>query len=146
MQLSTILLFATSALAAPSVPRADANTVSAMAAVPEWTIVNFTRTCNKTDTECVVSFAVDTHVSPVTACSYKVTGAPASRTSTNGIVCGPYTLSSGWSGQFGPNNGFTTWSLVDWSKKLIAWPAYSDAELVNGVAVAPNKSYAPQNL
>lgn len=144
MHASTVLLFAASALAAPSLPRSDA--VSAMAAVPEWTIVDFTRTCNKADTECTVSFAVDTHVSPVTSCSYKVTGAPASRTSTSGIICGPYTISSGWSGVFGPDNGFTTWSLADWSKKLITWPSYQDKELVNGVAVTPNKSYAPQNL
>jgi hypothetical protein len=35
---------------------------------------------------------------------------------------------------------------VDWSKRLIVWPAYSDSELVNGKAVTPDKSYAPQTL
>jgi len=113
---------------------------------PQWVIQGFTRTCNAADTSCTVSFAVNTQQSPATACSYTVTGSPASQASTNGITCGPYTISSGWSGQFGPGNGFTTWSVVDFSKRLIVWPAYNDRELVNGAAVTPDKSYAPQNL
>jgi hypothetical protein len=114
--------------------------------VPQWTIKSFTRTCNPADTSCVVTFAVDTGLATPTGCGYTVTGAPASRTSVNGINCGPYTISSGWSGVFGPNNGFTTWSVVDFGKRLIVWPAYADWELVNGVTVTPDKSYAPQNL
>ncbi|AEO69778.1 5ae6ead1-aae3-41a2-9ce8-1359dbdce9cb [Thermothielavioides terrestris] len=140
-----LLAAAGSTLAAPALnTRSEA--VSAMATVPEWIIRSFTRTCNADDTSCTVSFGVDTQTAPVTNCSYTVTGAPASQTSTNGISCGPYTISSSWSGQFGPGNGFTTWSVVDWSQRLIVWPAYSDKELVNGVAVTPDKSYAPQTL
>ncbi|KAK4120197.1 hypothetical protein N657DRAFT_649253 [Parathielavia appendiculata] len=136
---------ASGAFAAPTLDnRSDA--VSAMAQVPQWIIKSFTRTCNANDTSCTVSFGIDTQTAPVTACSYTVTGTPASRASTSGITCGPYTLSSAWSGQFGDGNGFTTWSVVDWSKRLIVWPAYSDRELVNGVAVTPDKSYAPQSL
>jgi hypothetical protein len=134
-----------SALAALAMStRSDA--VSAMAEVPQWKIKSLTRTCNAENTSCNVSFGIDTQTAPVTACSYTVTGAPASQASTSGITCGPYTISSGWSGQFGAENGFTTWSVVDWSKRLIVWPAYSDRELVNGVAVTPDKSYAPQTL
>lgn len=136
---------ASSAFAAPAVDtRSDA--VSAMAAVPQWTIKSFTRTCNAENTSCAVSFGIDTQTSPVTNCSYTVVGANANQASTNGVTCGPYTISSGWSGQFGVDNGFTTWSVVDWSKRLIVWPAYSDRELVNGQAVTPDKSYAPQTL
>ncbi|KAK4096573.1 hypothetical protein N658DRAFT_501430 [Parathielavia hyrcaniae] len=145
---SFILGLAAAAGSASAVPTLDArsDTVSAMAEVPQWIIKSFTRTCNANDTSCTVSFGIDTQSAHVTACSYTVTGAPASRASTNGITCGPYTLSSGWSGQFGDGNGFTTWSVVDWSKRQIVWPAYSDRELVNGVAVTPDKSYAPQSL
>ena len=132
-------------LAAPALDT-RAESVSAMAEVPQWTIKSFTRTCNAGDTSCTVSFGIDTHTTPVTSCSYTVTGSPASQTSTNGITCGPYTISSGWSGVFGPGNGFTTWSVADWSKRLITWPAYADHELANGVAVSPDKSYAPQTL
>jgi hypothetical protein len=146
MQLTTTLLAIIAASAAIAAPLEARSEVSAMAAVPQWTIKSFKRTCNAADTSCTVSFGVDTHLAPVTDCSYTVTGAPASRTSTSGITCGPYTISSGWSGVFGPGNGFTTWSLVDWSQRLITWPAYSDSELVNGVAVTPDKSYAPQTL
>ncbi|KAK4039661.1 hypothetical protein C8A01DRAFT_46918 [Parachaetomium inaequale] len=149
MQFNTVFLglvaAASSAMAAPTLDTRS-GAVSAMAEVPQWTIKSFTRTCNADDTSCDVTFGVDTQTAPVTNCSYTVTGSPASRASTNGIACGPYTISSGWSGQFGVENGFTTWSVVDWSKRLITWPAYNDRELVNGQAVTPDKSYAPQTL
>lgn len=149
MHFNTILLSlaaaASSALAAPAV-EARAEVVSAMAAAPQWIIQGFTRTCNAADTSCTVSFAVNTQQSPATACSYTITGSPASQAPANGVTCGPYTISSGWSGQFGPGNGFTTWSVVNYNQRLIVWPAYNDRELVNGVAVTPDKSYAPQNL
>ncbi|KXX81403.1 hypothetical protein MMYC01_203079 [Madurella mycetomatis] len=141
----SLVAAASNAFAAPAL-ESRSEAVSAMAAVPQWTIKSFTRTCNAEDTSCTVSFGIDTKTSPVIKCSYTVTGAPASRASTDGIVCGPYTISSGWSGQFGPEEGFTTWSVVDWNRRLIAWPAYTDRELVNGVAVTPDKSYAPQTL
>ncbi|KAK3356864.1 hypothetical protein B0T25DRAFT_589318 [Lasiosphaeria hispida] len=147
MQFSTLFLglsAAASAMAAPAAINTEA--VSAMAAVPEWTIKSFTRTCNKADTSCVVSFGIDNHLAPVTQCGYTVVGSPASQAATDGIRCGVYTVSSGWSGVFGPGNGFTTWSVVNWDLRLIAWPSYSDRELTNGVAVTPDKSYAPANL
>jgi hypothetical protein len=149
MHFNTVLLglvaAASSTFAAPTVDT-RAESVSAMAEVPQWIVKSFTRTCNAGDTSCTVTFGIDTQTAPVTSCSYTVTGAPASQASTNGITCGPYTISSGWSGVFGPGNGFTTWSVVDWSKRLITWPSYADHELVNGQAVTPNKSYAPQTL
>jgi len=142
MQYSTILLslLATVATAAPADP------VSARADVKPWIIKSFTRTCNASDTSCVVKFGIDTQIAPVTNCQYTVTGNPASRTSANGVTCGAYTVSSGWSGQFGEGNGFTTWAVVDFGKKLITWPAYSDKEVVNGKAVVPDKAYVPANL
>ncbi|KAK3387973.1 hypothetical protein B0H63DRAFT_471283 [Podospora didyma] len=144
------LVAATSAMAAPAINSARAaDSVSAMADVPQWTFNAFTRTCNADDTSCTISFDVDTHLAAATHCAYSVTAAApakASRASVNGVTCGAYTISSGWSGQFGEGNGFTTWSVVDWSKRLITWPAYSDRELVNGVAVTPNKSFAPTTL
>lgn len=149
MHFNTIFLgfvaAASSAVAAPAIDT-RAESVSAMAEVPQWIVKSFTRSCDKDDTSCNVKFGIDPQNAPVTSCSYNVTGSPASQASTNGITCGPYTISSGWSGVFGPGNGFTTWSVVDWSKRLIAWPAYADHELVNGRAVTPDKSYAPQTL
>ncbi|KAK3321899.1 hypothetical protein B0H66DRAFT_182897 [Apodospora peruviana] len=143
MQLSTILL---GALAAASTTLAAPAADIEARAVPAWTITGYKRTCNAADTSCTVTFGVDTHLAAATPCSFTLTGSPASHASTSGKICGPYTVSSGWSGQFGPGNGFTTLSVVDFAKKLIVWPAYSDSEAKNGVAVTPDKSYAPSAL
>lgn len=168
-----LLASAGSTLAAPGVAgaRPDASAVSVSAATappPHWIIKSFTRTCNAADTSCAVSFGVDTGAQTVTSvtagasvttvvtnCSYTVTvnttitgggaaPAPASQASTSGILCGAYAVSSSWNGQFGAGNGFTTWCVVDGSRKLAVWPAYTDRELVNGVAVVPDRSYPPQ--
>jgi hypothetical protein len=136
---------ASTAFAAPAL-NSRSGAVSAMAAVPEWTIESFTRTCNEDDTSCDVSFGINTQTAPVTDCTYTVTGTPASQASTSDIKCGPYTLTSSWSDQWGPENGFTTWSLIDWDNRLITWPSYADRDLVNGQAVTPDRSYAPQAL
>ena len=128
---------------------APANAVSANPAVAQWTIEGFTRTCNAADTSCTVSFTVDTHAgpSPQTGCSYVVTGSPASQTDVkNPVTCGPYSVTSGWSGQFGPGNGFTTWAVVNYAQRLIIFPAYSDSEIKNGVTYTPDKSYSPQTF
>jgi hypothetical protein len=137
MQYTTAILgflaAATSVSAAP--------TVHARAA--DWTITNFKRTCNNANTSCTVSFGIDTHVAPVTACTYTVTGAaPVSRAAAGPVTCGAYTVTSGWSDQFGADAGFTTWSVADWSKKLIAYPSYADRDVVNGAVVKPDRSFA----
>ncbi|KAI4858696.1 small secreted protein [Hypoxylon rubiginosum] len=137
----TTLLSAT-ALAAPT----PAASKSAMADVAQWTIESLKRVCDAADTSCTWTFAVDTHVGAATPCSFTVKGSPASQTDSSGSVCGPYTVSSGWSGQFGPGNGFTTLSVVDFSKKLIVWPAYTDKQLAGGAVVSPDLSFAPTSI
>ncbi|KFX94897.1 hypothetical protein V490_04099 [Pseudogymnoascus sp. VKM F-3557] len=147
MQLTTMLLGAVVAagiIAAPAPAPADAK--SMMANVAQWTIEGMVRTCNAADTSCKWSFNIATHTANPTPCQYTVTGKPASHASTNGVHCGGFTISSGWSGQFGPGNGFTTLAVVDNAKKLIVWPAYTDKQLANGVVVTPNQSYAPVTL
>ncbi|KAK4164055.1 hypothetical protein QBC43DRAFT_318643 [Cladorrhinum sp. PSN259] len=140
---------ASTALAAPALD-ARAEVVSAMAAGPEWTIGSFKRTCNAADTSCTVSFTlpnIDDGGLTGFGCTYIVeAAAPASRAPVNGKTCGPYTISSSWSGQFGEGQGFTTWAIVHYAKRLIVWPAYADWELKNDTVVVPNKSYAPAVL
>jgi hypothetical protein len=137
------LFAANSAFAAPA---PVSNSVSMMAAVPEWTIENMKRVCNKADTQCDWTFGVNTGVAnaKATACTLTVKGTKASRLNGGPAKCGPYTVTSGWSGQF--EVGFTTLSVVDNSKKLIVWPAYNDNEIKDGKVVSPNKKYAPANL
>ena len=51
-------------------------------------------------------------------------------------------LGSTWSGQFGENAGFQTLSVVKAGQ--IVYPAYTDAELVDGQTVSPDKSFKPE--
>ncbi|KAI1387856.1 small secreted protein [Hypoxylon trugodes] len=135
-------VFATVALAAPT-PAAEAK--SAVADVPQWTVEGLKRVCDDADTSCTWTFSVDTHLADPTPCSFTVKGSPASQTDSANNVCGPYTIGSGWSDQFGPENGFTTLSVVDVAQKLIIWPSYSDATLAGG-AVAADLSYPPTSI
>ena len=135
------ILAATTALAAP----APAPAVKSMMAAGEWTLAAFTRTCNGDDTSCDYAFGININDgSPATDCRYTVAGAPASHAPTNSVACGAFRVGSTWSGQFGPDRGFTTLSVVLGTQ--IAYPAYTDQQLVNGVAVTPDQSYVPQNL
>jgi len=145
MQLTTTLfatlLSATAALAAPA-----AGSVSMMAAVPEWTIESMKRVCNSGDTTCTYTFTINTHSGTATSCKFIHNGKPASQTSGGPGQCGRFSITSGWSGQFGPGNGFTTLSVVDNTHKLIVWPAYTDKQLQGGKVVKPDQSYAPAAL
>lgn len=139
-------LLAAVASAAPAPAAGKLLAVSKMAEGAQWTIESFTRTCNGADTSCAVSFTIDTGANE-TPCTFKVDAASrASRAPTAGVTCGDYTVSSSWSGQFGEGQGFTTFAVVDNVKRLIAWPAYTDKQLVNGRAVTPDQSYTPARL
>ncbi|KAL0255060.1 hypothetical protein SLS55_009587 [Diplodia seriata] len=145
MQFTTALLgllaASTTAFAAP----ADLEAKLMTAVASKWTVTDFTRSCNGGDTSCHVSFGVNRNDgSAVQKCSYDVTGAPASKASYNSVACGAYTISSGWSGQFGADAGFSTLAVTD--AKQIIYPAYTDKQLVNGQVVKPDQSYAPQAL
>ncbi|KAL8400835.1 hypothetical protein RB594_001019 [Gaeumannomyces avenae] len=125
MLFSKTALFSLLAAAASAAPVPE-EAQSMVAAVPQWTIANFKRTCNGADTSCTVEFAVDTHLAAPTPCSYVV--------------------SSGWDGSWGEGNGFTTWAVVDFGNRLIVWPAYTDKQLVNGQVVKPDLSFQPQSI
>ncbi|XXG95785.1 hypothetical protein Hte_002056 [Hypoxylon texense] len=140
-------LLSATALAAPT----PAASKSAMADVAQWTITSLKRVCDAADTSCTWSFGIDTHAAggaAATPCTFTVkSGAlPASQTDSSGNVCGAYTVGSGWSGQFGPGNGFTTLSVVDYASKLIVWPAYTDKQLAGGAVVTPDLSFAPTSI
>ena len=134
-------------LSLPLLPRSiRPRPLATRGASPPWIIKLFKRSCNAADTECWVSFGVDTQLSPVVNCSYGVKGTQASRRSTDSISCGPYTISSGWNGSFGAGNGFTTWAIANHGQAIVAWPSYADRDLVNGVAVTPDRSFAPSKF
>ncbi|KAI0104965.1 hypothetical protein GGR51DRAFT_520451 [Nemania sp. FL0031] len=133
--------FSTSAIAA--ILSASA-VFAAPAAIPNWTMTGLKRVCNAADTSCTWSFGINTNTGvAATPCSFTVTGSPASNGNLNAAkACGTFSVTAGWSGQFGPGNGFTTLAVFNNANKQIAWPAYTDAELAGGKAVTPDKSWA----
>lgn len=126
------LLAATTAVAAPLTSRDTT-----------WTIEGMHRPCNSDNTQCTWEFSINNGAGQVTACTMVVNGANASELNGGPATCGDYTVTSGWSGQFGPGQGFTTLAVKDATD--IIWPAYTDTELANG-KTAVDKSYTPQPL
>ena len=138
-------LLAGSAIAAPA-PAAE---VKSMAAQATWTVEDMKRVCDKSDTSCTWTFGVNAGSAGKNTCTFTVKksgNVVASRAPNKGSKCGPYTITSGWSGQFGEGQGFTTLSVVNQGKKQIAWPAYTDKQLAGGKVVKPNQSYPVQAL
>ena len=140
----TSALIATTTLISGLTLAAPQQAVSQMAAAPQWTITNMKRVC--ANGTCTWNFGIKTP-DATTPCTFKVKGAPATQTDSAGHVCGAYTVSTGWSDQFGAQNGFTTLAVVNGAKKQIIYPAYTDKQLgVAGKVVKPDQSYAPANL
>ncbi|KAJ8123637.1 hypothetical protein ONZ43_g460 [Nemania bipapillata] len=143
MQVKNILctLFSTSVLA---------NTLSTFAST-EWTLNSLSRVCDGADASCTWKFGINTNEAgvAVTACNYTVAAvspAPASQSNGGPTTCGVFTITSGWSGQFGPDQGFTVISVVDYAKKLIVYAGYTDASVKNGTVVDPDLSFPVQTL
>ncbi|KAL2837561.1 hypothetical protein BJY01DRAFT_220799 [Aspergillus pseudoustus] len=153
MQLSlTHLLLAalasTAALAAPAPASSSSPAKSMMVANTSWTITSLKRVCKKADTKCTWTFGIDTGSGPnsTTDCTYIVNGSPASEANGGPITCGAYTITSGWSDQFGADAGFTTLAVVNEGTRQIVWPAYTDKQLDGGQVVTPDQSYTPSVL
>ncbi len=127
-----------------------------------WTIQAFTRSCDDAAHVCSYSFHINENSGSVPeVCIYQVVGTPGSsaeKQSYNSVLCDGYMVGSTWSGQFGPGQGFQTLSIFragyvcyahkcrDVSDEVqlhrqIIYPAYADSELVNGIAVSPDKAY-----
>ncbi|KAK3343582.1 hypothetical protein B0T25DRAFT_521705 [Lasiosphaeria hispida] len=156
---------------APTLGLDDA-TVFASQDAEQWTIEHLKRSCDGTDTTCTWSFTINTHREELapTPCEFIVVGGlvdgghhapapaqgqgkhkrdeellitPASHQDVRNAWCGPYRIATGWSGQFGPENGFTTISVIDEGNRLVLFPAYTDKQLEGGHVVEPDQSYAP---
>ncbi|KAI5928333.1 hypothetical protein F4810DRAFT_648014 [Camillea tinctor] len=136
---STLLAAAAPVLAAP---------VSTFAAT-EWTIQSLVRTCSEDLSQCEWDFSIATGEGDPTPCVFVVnatTQAPASQVNGGPSSCGVFTITSGWSDQFGADQAFTTLSVVDYANKLIVYPGYTDAQLVNATVVEPDLSFPVQSL
>ncbi|KAJ5741515.1 hypothetical protein N7533_010924 [Penicillium manginii] len=145
MQITQVLL--STLAAASAVMAAPAETSkNMMASSPQWTIRNLKRQCNGADTTCTWSFGVQVGGGATKWCNYVVNGNDASEANGGPSGCGVYTITSGWSGQFGPGNGFTTLSVVNNDSRQIVWPAYTDSQLAGGHVVKPDQSYSPAAL
>lgn len=136
------LLLTIAALTATTLGAPAPEAVSMKASVQDWTIESLVRHCNPQNSYCEWNFRINTHLEKATPCTFGVRG--GSQGATSGVVCGAFTVSSGWSGQF--VEGFTTLSVVDHKKRLIAWPAYTDGQLVNDRVVVPDRSWPVSEL
>lgn len=147
MQIKALIvsLFAAGAFAAPAAAPAGAKSM-AVANSPLWTIQDMKRVCNSADTTCTYTFYINTTGPSSTSCKYIHNGKPASETSGGPATCGAFSVTSGWSGQFGPNNGFTTLSVVHNAARQIIWPSYTDKQLDGGKVVKPDQAYTPTQL
>lgn len=146
MQISTFLvsaLLSATSLAAPTEARAEVKSMMAQAST--WTIEHVQRVVNAADTTATWTFGVNNGTG-VTQVTEVITGSPASQANGGPVTAGPYTITSGWSGQFGPGAGFTTFAVVNRAAGLIAYPAYTDAQVANGAVVTPDQSYTAQAL
>ncbi|KAH8880613.1 hypothetical protein GQ53DRAFT_669453 [Thozetella sp. PMI_491] len=152
MQFSTatvLSLLSALAVAAPS-PRAEADVVSKAANVAQWTIEGFGRICNyPVMSQCGWGFTINTNDGTAkTPCSFSTFqdgSVTADHTPQKGATCGRFTVTSAWSDQFGPGNGFTTLSVIDYKASLIVFPAYTDNQLTT-VPVKPDQSYPVQTF
>lgn len=146
MQITQFLLTTIFASAAVLAAPTSVAGVSKRDASSQWTIESLQRICNSDNTSCTWTFGIDIGSGDVTPCTYVVTADNASEANGGPSTCGDFTITSGWSGQFGEGNGFTTLSVVDNETHEIIWPAYSDAQLSGGQVVTPDQSYTPTSL
>ncbi|KID84342.1 small secreted protein [Metarhizium guizhouense ARSEF 977] len=105
------------------------------APVPRWTVQEARRACAQDDSLCTWRFLMDTHVAAKTDVTFVVHGPGASRNNGGAQNVGDFTFTSGYDAA-----GFTTFAAVDNKRGLIAFPAYSDADVANG-RVAADRDY-----
>ncbi|KAI1820697.1 hypothetical protein F4861DRAFT_542690 [Xylaria intraflava] len=142
----TAILSASAVFAAPAsvaTTTAAPAATTTPAAIPDWTFQDVRRICDEPDDTCTWFFQLNQNTgSFIAGCTFVVKGSPASQGSTTTPAkCSRFSVSAGWSGQFGPGNGFTTLAVHDDSNGQMAWPAYTDAELADGKTVTPDKSF-----
>ncbi|EFY88781.1 hypothetical protein J3459_013832 [Metarhizium acridum] len=134
------LVAASSAMAAPARAIQSGDVVRTKAAfqaqfspapVPKWTVEEVQRACAPDDGSCTWHLLIDTHVAGKTDVNFVVDGPGASRNNGGPQDFGDFTITSGYDPA-----GFTTFSAVDNKDGLIAFPAYSDAEVANGNVAA----------
>jgi hypothetical protein len=144
MHYTTVLAFATAALAAPARFMPLAN--------EEWTIENMQRRCTVTPrNECVWTFKINQHKEGVapTDVRYVVNGTSAvlpSRSVGGPSKHGIFTVTSTWSDYFGVENAWTTMSVIDYKRGVLIYPAYTDKQLAGGKVVKPDQTYVPESI
>ncbi|MCJ1382621.1 hypothetical protein MMC17_005734 [Xylographa soralifera] len=105
-----------------------------------WTMQYFTRTCPST-ASCKYAYSIFDGTT-TTPCSYTIQAANATTASYGPEDCGVFAITSSWSGQYGPGNGFQVLAVK--GEGYIIYPGYTDKQLASGVAVTPDQSYTPQ--
>lgn len=140
-----LLVISTYTMGVNSVPTPP---VQPMATNSTLTMESLQRVCDVEDTACYWSFTINVDGTE-TECDFHITRSEdygASYSPNMGRNCGIYTITSNWSGYFGPNDGFVTLSVIDSRRGTISWPAYRDDQLEHGMIVVPDQSYPIQRI
>lgn len=143
MYFTTLLAFATAALAAPARFMSQA--------AEEWTIESLSRTCTDELDQCVWTFTVNTYAEDVepTEVRYVINGTddtPATRAIGGPSEYGVFTVTSNWSDYFGEDEAWTTLSVIDYERGVLVYPAYTDVQVEEGEVVEPDQTYVPEAL
>ncbi|KAI0125358.1 hypothetical protein BJ170DRAFT_500674 [Xylariales sp. AK1849] len=127
--------------------------VETMERVPTWALRRMQRYCDEADTRCLWKFVLDTRDRDPKTCQLLIQGndkIPASQMDRKGMRCGnektQYLLSVHWYGDFGPGNGLTVVTIMDYWEKQVAWVVYNDKLLENNRLVDPDLSGYRQKL
>lgn len=120
MKLSTLLL---------------AGSVLATASAEDWSLEHLIRWCYFDNRLCLWEFSINTGVGTPSFCMHAVASTGAKLANEHDgcpTDCGDFRVTSGWSGQFGPGEGFTTLSVINTAQAKVAFFSYKDTEVESG--------------
>ncbi|CAH0003457.1 unnamed protein product [Clonostachys byssicola] len=117
----------------------------------EWTIESMKRVCNDNDTSCTWTFRINTHAEGIKPTAVEYIVESANNTTASRSIGGPskfgiFTVTSTWRDYFGLEGAWTTLSVIDYGRKVLVYPAYTDKQVQGGEVVKPDQVYVPENV
>ncbi|CAI6088517.1 unnamed protein product [Clonostachys chloroleuca] len=146
MRYSPVLLISTTLASMNAATVRDQNPLS-----EEWTIESMQRVCNDNDTSCTWTFRVNTHAEGIKPTSVEYIVKSTNNTTASRSIGGPskfgiFTVTSTWRDYFGLEGAWTTLSVIDYGRRLLVYPAYTDKQVEDGDVVKPDQVYVPENV
>ncbi|KAH9893687.1 hypothetical protein F4778DRAFT_748172 [Xylariomycetidae sp. FL2044] len=115
----------------------------------QWTTTGLTRTCDADLRTCTWQFGISSSADPTGTppqdCTLVVAGTPGTVANGGPAACGIYTVTSGWA-PAGGVEPFTTLSLVDYARGVIAWASFRDSLVGTDGVVVPDMTWEVQQI